>query len=114
MTESEIGALKECTKDAIFLRNIMADLHQEQWEATPIYNDNQPAIILGSRLTKDRKKVRYCLKNINWCLEKVKESVVEYLYMQSNILPPDGATKLHLGKEQTIKANILLGELAEK
>ena len=23
----------------------MADLHQEQWEATAIYNDNPPAII---------------------------------------------------------------------
>jgi hypothetical protein len=27
MTESEIGALKECTKDVIFLRGLMEDLH---------------------------------------------------------------------------------------
>jgi len=110
MTESEIGALKECTKDVIFLRCLMEDLHQKQWKATPIYNDNQPAIILGTKMTKDRKKVRYCLKNINWCLEQVKANIVEYTYMQSCRLPPDGATKLHFGKEQIDKTDILLGK----
>jgi hypothetical protein len=33
MTESEIGALKECTKDVIFLRYLMEDLHQKQWKS---------------------------------------------------------------------------------
>jgi hypothetical protein len=77
-SESEVGAMVEATKDTIFFRNLMQDLHQTQWKATPLYNDSKPAIILTIKYSGNHKRVRYCLKNINWCLEKVKQSVVEY------------------------------------
>jgi hypothetical protein len=32
----------------------------------------------------------------------------------THILPPDGATKLQIGKEQAVKVNILLGQVAEE
>ena len=107
--ESEIGALVEATKDVIYFRNLLDDLHQSQWAATPVYNDSQPAILLSSKLPGKRTRVRYCLKNINWCLEQVKESIVEYLYMNTEKLPADAATKIFNGKEQENKTNMLLG-----
>ena len=107
--ESEIGALVEATKDVIYFRNLLDDLHQSQWAATPVYNDSQPAILLSSKLTGKRTRVRYCLKNINWCLEQVKESIVEYLYMNTEKLPADAATKIFNGKDQENKTNMLSG-----
>ena len=107
--ESEVGALVEATKDVIYFRNLLEELHQTQWSATPVYNDNQPAILLSSKLTGKRTRVRYCLKNINWCLEQVKESIVEYIYMNTDKLPADAATKIFSGSEQLRKTNMLLG-----
>jgi hypothetical protein len=52
----------EATKDVIYFRNLLEELHQTQWSATPVYNDNQPAILLSSKLTGKRTRVRYCLR----------------------------------------------------
>jgi len=82
----------------------MADLHQEQWEATAIYNDNPPAII-------QKKESSLLLGKYQLVFGKSKR---ENRRILTHILPPDGATKLQIGKEQAVKVNILLGQVAEE
>ena len=48
-TESEYIALTHLTKDVLWTRKLLTDLHEPPSEATPVYCDNQGAI----RLTKD-------------------------------------------------------------
>ena len=43
LTEAEIVGVVEETKNVIWTRNLLKELHQEQLEATPIYNDNAPS-----------------------------------------------------------------------
>ena len=110
-TEAEIGAIVETTKDTIWSRNFMAELGQEQIEATPIYNDNKSGLHLVTLYDGAHKRVRYCLNRINFCLDQVKANIVQYLYLKSEELPADPGTKLYQGIEHTRKAEMQLGKV---
>ena len=73
-SESEVGAMVEATKDTIFFRNLMQDLHQTQWKAMPLYNDSKSAIILTTKYSGNHKRVRYCLEIYILVLGKSKRS----------------------------------------
>ena len=114
MTEGEIGALVEETKDIIWQQNLMNDLGLEQKEPTTIFNDNASGIHLVTKYDGKHKKVRYCLGKINFCLDKVKEQIVKYSYMRSEDLPPDAGTKLLVGAELKRKSDLMLGNIPER
>lgn len=96
-------------KDVILLRGISVDLHQEQIEPTPVYNDNQSAITLSTMYSGAHKRVRYMLTRINWLMEKTKEKVYELLYLSSPELPADFGTKLHTGEKRQKGQNVVMG-----
>ena len=68
--QGECGSVVEAVKDVILLRGISVDLHQEQIEPTPVYNDNQPAITMSKMYSGANKRVSYMLTRINWLMKK--------------------------------------------
>ena len=107
-------------KDVILLRGVSVDLHQEQIEPTPVYNDNQSAITLSTMYSGAHKRVRYMLTRINWLMEKTKEKVYELLYLSSPELPadwgeaPEGTGRCHgplSGVQQKMEAAMAEGTL---
>ena len=108
LTDAEIVGLVEETKDAIWVKSLMKDLHQEQVEATPIYNDNASGLHLVTKYDGKHKRVRYILDRVNFCLDKVKQGIVRYLYLKSEDLPVDAGTKPFVGGEHQRKALALL------
>ena len=83
----------ECAKDVVYYRGVMAELHLDQVEPTPLYNDNKSAITLATRYSGQNKRVRYMMTKINWLMEKTREQVYNLVYMASDTLPSDFGTK---------------------
>ena len=97
--EGGIGGTLETTKDVILFRGILAELHQDQLRATPIFGDNDSTIRLGSSYNGNHKRVRYMLPKINWLMEQTKVGVVQLYRMGTRKLPPDVLTKIGSGSE---------------
>lgn len=95
--ECEAGALVELTKDAILYKGIMEELHHPQYEAIPLYNDNDSTRTLATSYSGSHKRVRYMLPRVNWLMEKTKEESVKFLHLSTDKLPADLGTKLHTG-----------------
>ena len=98
--EGKIGGTLETTKDVILFRGILAELHQDQLRATPIFGDNDSTIRLGSSYNGNHKRVRYMLPKINWLMEQTKAGVVQLYRMGTRKLPPDLLTKIGSGTEE--------------
>jgi len=107
--QGECGSVVEAVKDVILLRGVCVDLHQEQIEPTPVYNDNKSAITLSTQYSGAHKRVRYMLTRINWLMEKTKEKVYELLYLSSPELPADFGTKLHTGEKRKTGMDTVMG-----
>ena len=64
LAEAEVLGVVEVTKEAIWARNVMKDLGLEQFEATPICNDNKPALHLASRMDGTNKRMRHVMDKV--------------------------------------------------
>ena len=107
-TEAEIGTIVECAKDVVYYRGVMAELHLDQVEPTPLYNDNKSAITLATRYSGQNKRVRYMMTKINWLMEKTREQVYNLVYMASDMLPADFGTKrLQPSTFQSLRSRVL-------
>jgi len=110
-TESEMGAATEAAKDIILFRGVLEELRFTQIGPTPLYNDNKPMISLGTQYSGSHKRVRYMLPKINWLMEQTKAKVIELIYMNGLILPPDLITKGSWTKaDMDRKRPLLLGD----
>jgi hypothetical protein len=107
--EGEIGAAVELTKDTIFFRGILCELHQEQMKPTPLYGDNNSAISLATSFNGNHKRVRYMLPKINWLMEKTQAQAVKMYRMGTHELPPDVMTKVGSGTEWDQKTDAVMG-----
>jgi len=93
--EAEMGATVETTKTAVMLNGLLHELKQTTTQPVEIYNDNQPNILLSTKLTGHSKRVRYMMPKLNWMLEKVNEQHIKLIYMNTDQLPADLGTKAH-------------------
>jgi hypothetical protein len=112
--EAEMGATVEATKTAILLRGILEELKQTSTKPVEIYNDNQPNILLSTKLSGHSKRVRYMMPRLNWMLEKVNEQHITLMYQNTNQLPADLGTKVHPPHEHKSKAIRVMGRQVEK
>ncbi|KAG9450658.1 hypothetical protein H6P81_010623 [Aristolochia fimbriata] len=90
--EAEYVAAASCTCQAVWIRNIMKELHNDQEGPTPIYVDNKSAISLAKNpISHSRSKhidTRY-----HFIREQVKAKVVELIYCRSEDQVADIFTK---------------------
>ena len=98
-TQAEAGSIVECVMDIIFFRGVLNELHMEQLEPTPLYNDNKSTITLATRYSGVNKRVRYMLMRVNWLMEKSKEQIYNLVWLASEQLPSDFGPKRQTGAE---------------
>ena len=108
-SEGELGATVELTKDTIFFRGILHELHQQQYHPTPLYGDNNSTITLATNYNNNHKRVRYMLPKINWLMEHTKAAVIRFFRMGTTELPADVGTKHATGREWENKRNSVFG-----
>ena len=90
--EAEYMALTSATQEAMFLRQLMHELHQDSGSAVTIHEDNQSCIALSKNsMTTGRSKhmdVRY-----HFCREKVESGDIEVKYCATEDMLADALTK---------------------
>ncbi len=89
-TESEIKALTEAIKEAIWIRGLLNELGYFQDEPTLIYQDNQSAIRLSEAIGSEGR-TRHIVNRINFIREMIRDRhiTVEYIpteHMVADIL----------------------------
>ena len=86
-------AVVECVKTMILYMSILKELHLDQVQPSPIFNDNKSCITLGQAYSGVNKRVRYMMPRITWLMDQVKQQVCKLEWMYTGDLPPDIATK---------------------
>ena len=107
--QGETSSCVELTKDSIFFRGILDELHQTQVEPTPLYVDNDSTRSLATHYDGSHKRVRYMLPKINWLMEQTTAQVIKLVRLNSMELPPDIGTKNGRGVEFYKKRDRTMG-----
>jgi hypothetical protein len=92
-TEAEVYAAIECTKDAIFFRDVLSELGYKQIEPTNLFIDNKSAIALSKPLTGDHRKVRHFKARLNFLIEQVELQVIKLEHLEGTVHPSDILSK---------------------
>jgi hypothetical protein len=92
-TDAEHQAITECVKTIILFRGVLDELRLTQLRPTPLFNDNESAIILGMNYSGNTKNIRYIIPRITWLVEQVKGMVCQLFHTGTADIPPDVQTK---------------------
>ena len=90
--ESETHAAIQATKEAIWLRDILGELHLDQRGPTTIYCDNQAAIAL-SRNPEYHSRSKHVNRKYHFLRENVESGTIELKFVGSTEMAADGLTK---------------------
>jgi gamma-glutamyl phosphate reductase len=91
-TDSEIIALYEATKVAIWIRGFLKDLHYGQTEPTIIYQDNKSVIQLMDNVNNETN-TKHLLEKINYIRQEIELNVITLIYMPTEEMVADIMTK---------------------
>lgn len=105
--EAEYIGQTQATKEAIFLRNLLNEIHPEQPEATIIYCDNQGAITLA-RNPAFHARTKHISIQHHFVREKVTSGEIDLKFINTEDQIADGLTK-PLAKDKFQKFRDLLG-----
>ena len=96
--EAEVKATDECTRSVQWLRNVLTDLDLCPADPTPIYNDNQVAV-LWSKTSSTKGMRHYNIREnaVREALHKYNEITV--LHIGGKVNPADILTKEHKSDE---------------
>ena len=97
-TEAEYMAMSQCTKEAIWLRQLLADVGLVQEGSTQILCDNQGAIALAKNPTHHSRTKHIDVQH-HFIRERVEDEVIELKYVPTQAMVADVLTK-SLGKPQ--------------
>ena len=96
--EAEVKATDECTKSVQWLRNVLGDLNLCPTTPTPIYNDNQAAVLWSN--TFSTKGMRHYNIRENAVREAVHEfNEISVSHIGGKMNPSDILTKEHKSEE---------------
>ena len=90
--EAEYMATSHGTKEAIYLRQLMADVRCRQEETTMIMCDNQGCMSLSKNLTH-HSRTKHIDVQYHFIQEKLETGVIELKYCQSEHIVADVLTK---------------------
>ena len=97
-TEAEYMATSHGTKEAMWLRQLLADVGCVQEGATPLMCDNQGCIALAKN-PKHHSRTKHIDVQHHFIREKVEEEVIELMYCATEHMVADVLTK-SLGRER--------------
>jgi hypothetical protein len=91
-------AMSQCTKEAIWLRQLLADVGFVQQGGTQVLCDNQGAIALAKNPTHHSRTKHIDVQH-HFIREQVEDQVIELKYVPTQAMVADVLTKA-LGKSQ--------------
>jgi hypothetical protein len=91
-TDAEILAMVECIKMALWIRNILKDLHITPLRRIVVYQDNKSAIIMVDEDSKN-KRSKHILTKITYARELKKLDVIRMQYLSTKRMVADMLTK---------------------
>ncbi|UYV78824.1 hypothetical protein LAZ67_16002904 [Cordylochernes scorpioides] len=117
-TESEYIAASKATKEAIWLRQLLREFHQEQVKPTTIFCDNQSCIRLVHN-PEYRKRTKHIDISYHFIRDQFQKHAIDLLYVCSNdqaadiftkALPPERYRRLRsqLGLFETTKCSSVI------
>src|SRR5271163_3702934 len=92
-TEAEYMALSQATREAIWLRTLLAELNYTQEHATTLFEDNQSAIALTKNPIHHARSKHIDIQH-HFIREKIKSNKIEVSYMPTDDMIADALTKL--------------------
>jgi hypothetical protein len=96
--EAKVKATDECTRSVQWLRNVLTDLDLCPTDPTPIYNDNQAAVLWSK--TSSTKGMRHYNIRENAVREALHEhNEITVLHIGGKVNPADILTKEHKSDE---------------
>lgn len=106
-TEAEYMALTQCTKEAVWLKRLLCDLHYHQVGPIEILEDNQGCMALAKNPVSHARTKHIDIQH-HFIREKVQSGEVELRYCRSAQMPADLLTKA-LTKEAHFKFMDMMG-----
>jgi hypothetical protein len=91
-TDAEVLALVECLKMALWIRNILRDLHITPLRRIVVYQDNKSAIIMVDEDSKN-KRSKHILTKITYARDLKKLDVIRMQYLSTHRMVADMLTK---------------------
>ena len=91
-TEAEYMAISQCTREALWLRQLMSDVGLEQEKSTLVMCDNQGAIALVKNPTHHSRSKHIDIQH-HFIREKVEEVLIELKYVPTEHMVADVLTK---------------------
>ncbi|KAF1313386.1 Integrase catalytic core protein, partial [Globisporangium splendens] len=91
-TEAEYMALCDCVKECVWMRTLLKNIGLEQYEATPIFEDNQGAIALAKNIGYQARTKHIDIR-YHFIREKLKENEIVLEYVESKNQIADYLTK---------------------
>ena len=92
-TEAELTTAVECTKEIMYLRNLMNEIGYAQLTPTTLYADNKSLITLATQYSGSQKRVKHYLSKINFMIEQVNNGIMHLEYLQSQNQTADTLSK---------------------
>ena len=91
-TEAEYMALTQATKEAIWLRSLLAELNYHQQGVTILFEDNQSAIALAKNPVHHAWSKHIDIQH-HFIWEKIESNEIEVSYMPTDDMIADALTK---------------------
>ena len=91
-TEAEYMALIQATKEAIWLRSLLAELNYTQERPTTLFEDNQSAIALARNPVHHARSKHIDIQH-HFVREKIESKEIEISYMATDEMIADVHTK---------------------
>jgi len=91
-TEAEYMALTQATKEAIWLRGLLAELNYTQERATTLFEDNQSAIALAKNPVHHARSKHIDIQH-HFIREKIESNEIEISYKSTDDMIADALTK---------------------
>jgi hypothetical protein len=105
--DAEITGITETAKTTVHLRNLLEEMKLEQVNPTPIYNDNESAITLGTKYNGEQKRVRYILPKINFIMDLVNQEQSSYCIWKENYYRRTCRLRLYQAQNSRKRENVM-------
>jgi hypothetical protein len=108
-TEAELCSAVECTKEALYFRDLLHELGFTQLQPTIIYTDSSSLITLATKFSGHHRKVKHFLMRLNFLIEQVQQQHIQFQHMATKELTSDILTKPLVGAAFERHRDSLLG-----
>jgi hypothetical protein len=91
-TDAEVIAMAECLKQAVWMRNLLRELHITPLRSIVLYQDNKSDIIMVETDSKN-KNSKHILSKVTYAKDLHRAGILDIEYLNTKDMPADMLTK---------------------